>query len=156
MSDLTIANRRLTATVAKLPQGLDGAAVTAIAKNGADDVVVRVGSDTFVASGRGLNLDGVKPGAPVTLDGRAGQVLQVDRQLNTFVEGALAKPGLVVGGFSLLAGSVFLSSASGFMLQLGLLGAVTGVISAVMLNIGPALNGHFRKVDVDAVGKNRP
>ncbi len=150
MSDLTVANRRLTASVVKLPQGLDAAAAQAIAKNGADDVVIRIGADTFVASGRGLALGGVKAGTAATIDGRAGQVVQVDKQLNSLGEGLRAWPGLAVGGVGAAWGLVGFAQGvitGANMAGLGLILAAGAVVLGVAINVVPALYGHFRKVD---------
>src|SRR5688500_12255055 len=99
MPTITIAGKALAVdTLTPLKRGQELAALEAARQNGLDDVVIRIGEDAFVASGRGLKLGGVKPNAAVTVDGRVGNVVGTDRQLNSFKEGILAWPGLVVGG----------------------------------------------------------
>ena len=150
MSDLTVGNRRLPVAVTKLPQGLDAAAAQQIAKNGADDVVVRVGADTFVASGRGVNMKGLKPGAEVKVGGQVGQVIQVDKQLNSFGDGMLAWPGLAVGGVGAawgIGGFIQGLLAGANMAGIGLFIAGAAVVAGLAINLVPALYGHFRKVD---------
>ncbi|MDB5101183.1 MAG: hypothetical protein JWM80_5604 [Cyanobacteria bacterium RYN_339] len=152
MSNLTIKNRTFTPTqVTKLPAGQELSAMGAAAHNGADDVLIKVGQDHYMASGRGLPLGGVKTNDVVTIDGREGRVVAVDKQLNSFKEGILAWPGLAVGGLGAawgVGGFIQGILAGANMAGLGLIIAVGAVVLGVAINLAPALYGAFRKVDV--------
>ena len=150
MSDLTIKNRHLTpAKVTKLAAGQELSAMGAASKNGADDVLVQIGQDHYLASGRGLNLGGVKLNDKVTLDGKQGRVVAVDRQLNTFMEGMLAWPGLAVGGVGAawgIGGFIQGVLAGANMAGIGIILAGGAVALGLAINLAPALYGTFRKV----------
>jgi hypothetical protein len=152
MSDLTIKNRTFTpAKVTQLPADRGLAAMGAAQKNGADDVLIQVGKDQYLASGRGLPLNGVKTNDVVRFDGKEGRVVAVDRQLNSFKEGILAWPGLAVGGLGALwgvGGFVQGVIAGANMAGLGLIIAAAAVVVGVAINLVPALYGHFRKTSI--------
>lgn len=151
MSDLSIKGRVLRPTqVSSLPADRSAEKIARLGENGADDVVVRVGDELKVASGRGLALRGVKPGDAVTLDGKAGQVVQVDRQMNTFGEGMLAWPGLAVGGVGAAWGLVGFAQgvlAGANMAGLGLIIAAGALVAGAAINVVPAIWAATRKVD---------
>jgi hypothetical protein len=154
MSQLSINNRQLSpARVTALKPGQELSAVAAVKGNGADDVIFKVGNDTYLASGRGLALRGVKAGDPIKLDGQVGQVVTVDRQLNTFMEGMLAWPGLVVGGggaaFGIAAFVQGVLSGATFA-GLGIMLAGAALVAGLVINVAPAIYGAMRKPDYDA------
>lgn len=157
MAELSIRNRQLPiqkVTALRVDQGL--AATAAAKRNGADDVFIQVGQDQYVASGRGLALRGVKAGDSVTLDGKAGKVVLVDRQLNSFKDGLTAWPGLAVGGLGAAWGLV--GFAQGMLTGatfagLGLFLAVGAVAVGAAINLAPAAYGALRKVDYEAIGQ---
>ena len=152
MSNLSIKDRTLTpARVTKLAAGKEMEAIAAAQKNGADDVVFKIGEDHYLASGRGMALRGVKPSDAIKLDGKQGQVVMVDRQLNTFGEGMLAWPGLAVGGAGVAWGLV--GFAQGLMTGatfagLGLMLAGAAAVVGLAINLAPAAYGALRKVDL--------
>lgn len=152
MSDLSIKNRTLTpARVTKLTPGQELAAFAAAQKNGADDVVFKVGGDHYMASGRGLALRGVKADDAVKFDGKQGQVVMVDRQLNSFTEGLVAWPGLAVGGVGAAWGLI--GFAQGMLTGatfagLGLFLAGGAVLAGLAINLAPAAYGALRKIDL--------
>lgn len=151
MSEITVRNRVLhPAQVTKLPAGKAADALGAIAKNGADDLLVKVGEDTFQVSGRGMALRGVKPGDAVTLGGKAGKVQHVDRQLNSFGEGMVAWPGLAVAGVGTVWGAVgFIQGVmqgSAFS-GLGIMLAGAALVAGLVINLAPAAWGALRKVE---------
>lgn len=153
MSQLSINNRTLTpARVTALRPGQELSAVGALKGNGADDVLFKVGNDTYLASGRGLALRGVKTGDTVKIDGKVGQVVMVDRQLNSFGEGLLAWPGLLVGGGGVAWGLIgfvqgILSGAT--FAGLGILLAGAALVAGVVINLVPAIYGAVRKPDYE-------
>jgi hypothetical protein len=154
VANLTLQGRNLPVRqVAAIPAGNEAAALRAIQKNGADDVVFKLGNDTFVASGRGLALKNVKPNDEVTFEGRTGRVLSVDTELNSFKEGILAWPGLAVGGvvgtFG-MAGFVQGLLAGANMAGLGVIIAAGGLALGLAINLVPAAYGAWRKVSFGA------
>ena len=152
MANLTVQGRALPVRqVAAIRPGDEAASLRALQKNGADDVVFKVGADTYVASGRGLALKHVRPNDEVSLDGRKGRVLSVDQELNSFKEGILAWPGLAVGGvvgtFG-MAGFVQGILAGANMAGLGVIVAAGGLALGLAINMVPAAYGALRQVNL--------
>lgn len=52
----------------------------AIRVDGADNILLRIGEDTYLASAREMDLRGIEPGMPIDLDGKKGQVVYVDNE----------------------------------------------------------------------------
>lgn len=75
----------------KVPQ-----AITASHKNGADDVFIKAGTDTFVYTQSGLDLKDVKVGDPVRFGEQTGTVLAVDKQIDAPKDLGAALPSLAV------------------------------------------------------------
>ena len=75
------------ASIYKLRKGQEAAAIKAAEKDGADNVFFRMGQDTFVASGNGMKLKGIEPGALVVHQGGVGTVIAVDNEINSALEG---------------------------------------------------------------------
>ena len=157
MPEITVRNRVLSAEhVVKLPAGKGAEVLGAMAKNGADDVMVKVGEDTMVFSGRGMALGGVKAGQEVRVGDQVGTVLHVDKQLNSFMDGMKAWPGLAVAGVGGAWGLIGFAQgvlAGANMAGIGLIIAAGAVVAGVAINLVPAAYGALRKVDADAVGR---
>ncbi|MEB3187383.1 MAG: hypothetical protein VKP72_08090 [bacterium] len=66
----------------KLRPGTEKAAAAAARADGADNVFIQTGRDTFVSSARSLDLRDLKVGDVVTLEGRPGRVILVDDEAN--------------------------------------------------------------------------
>jgi hypothetical protein len=156
MSDITVKGRPLPyAHVRPLPADRVLAASRGIEANGTDDVIIKVGDSYHIASGRGLPLRGVKPNDPATLEGRPGNVVATDRQLNTFAEGLVAPPGLVVGGgIAALALAGFVQGllsegllAVGSLAGLSLLVAAGGLLVGLGVNALVGVFGEARPAD---------
>lgn len=157
MGNPTIDNKTLNAsTVVKLRHGQEIAAREAAKKNGADDVFFTLGRDSYVASGRGLNLKGVAAGTKIRYNGQEGTVTAVDNQVNSAKEGALkvvTPVAVAVGGAT--GGGAFVGGALGGLASAGAAGAAVGavVVGAYALAAGAvavgggAAYGAFRKAD---------
>lgn len=137
--------------------GKEDAAWSQARRNGSDDVMFKVGDVTHIASGRGLELGGLKPGDKLTLNGKEGEVIKVDDQVNTAKEGLrLATGGGLVGGIGfagvswLMIGAnidVFTSLLSKLRMT-GIMAAI-GILSGVVLGgLGGAFYGVARREDL--------
>lgn len=154
MSDLII-NGRVTQAhdIVRLKHGQEQAAIAAAKANGCDDVFFKLGEDTYVASAASMALGGTKVGSAVYLDGKKGQVVAIDNQLNgSLAEGLLHPAGDVVaaGGIAYGVAIALKYAATGW----GGLGVVYGLIGAgagLAINLVPTLVGHFRAKDFDAL-----
>lgn len=151
MTTLNVGGRDLHVTrIEAVKPGLEAAAFKRAEKNGADDVIFTIGTDTYHATGRGMKLGKIQPNDKVTLEGREGRVLAVDNQINTFMEGMTALPGLIVGGsigaFG-VAGFVQGMMAGANMAGIGLILASAGLALGLVINLVPAFYGALRKID---------
>ncbi len=153
MSDLII-NGRVTQPhdVLRLKRGQEQAAIAAARSNGADDVFFKLGDDTFVASAASMKLTGTKAGGVVYLDGKKGQVVAVDNQLNSLSEGLLHPAGdvVAVGGIVYGVATAIKYAATGWG-GLGLLYGLIGVGAGLAINLVPTLIGRFKTKDFDAL-----
>ena len=141
-------------SVTKLEPGTEQAAIAAAKKDGADNVFVQIGKDTWCASGRGLD----KPfkagkGDTVTLFGDEGKVIATDYQTNSFRSGAK------LGAFSSL-GVVAAAGVTGTILAAkGATGFLVGLakhspkvaLGVAAVTLGAGLYGALRTAHYDAV-----
>ena len=155
MSDL-IVNGRVTQAnmVLRIKRGQEQAAIAAAKTNGTDDVFIKIGDDTFAASAKSMKLLGTKAGAVAYIDGKKGQVVRVDNQLNGLLEGLLHPAGdvVAVGG---VAYGVFVAvkyAATGWG-GLGLLYGLAGLGIGLAINLVPTLIAKLRKQDFDVLRK---
>lgn len=128
--------------VVKLREGeVDRARKTAL-KDGADNVFFTIGRDTYVASGRGMALDELKVGDAVTHNDSQGDVIVVDDEVNTAVDGLKAFWPPVVGlsGFSALL----------FAIEASFLAPIAAAAVPGLLTLG-AVSGATKKVDFEAL-----
>ncbi|MBO9541926.1 hypothetical protein J7643_15165 [bacterium] len=154
MDKLNAGNRQLEASrVYKIRPGQELPAKAAAEKSGADDVFFRMGGDTFAATGRGMNLKGLKEGDTIEYKGQKGVIVSVDDRMNSAMDGlkapyaqamlgigaATAGGGAVLGaaGVGTIAGSVFVG---------GLIAVAAGVGF-----VGSAAYGALRSVKADAL-----
>lgn len=161
MPDITPSVQSLKAqSVVRVRPGQELAAAQTAKKNGADDVFFTIGQDTFVASGRGMALKGLKTGSAITHEGRQGTVTMIDNQVNTAGEGALKvlKPITIAAGGATAAGAAGgsflggLASAGGAGAAVG--AAVVGIYAAGVAAVavgGGALYGKVRDVDLESM-----
>jgi hypothetical protein len=150
MSSLIVNEKSYNVSLKPVGEGQERAVMDAAKKNGADDVLLKVGNDTFLASGRGLPIGRVKN--TVTLDGREGRVLDKNAELNTFGEGMRQRLGLWFAAPMVLIGSlVELSPGLGGGMTLRGAGLMFGIIPGLLLglvsNVPSALRGAFRKIE---------
>jgi hypothetical protein len=122
----------------KLRPGTEKAAAETARTDGADNVFIQAGRDTFVSSARSLDLRDLKVGDAVTLDGRPGRVTMVDDEANRPDEaasrafnriGEAARP--IVAG-STVAGGV----ASGIILADAAATVGSGASAAAAVAVG--------------------
>lgn len=152
MSDVIVNNHAIQPkALVRIKPGQEQAAIAAAKKNGLDDAFFKVGNDTFVASGEGLALRGAKAGDTVFLDGKRGQLVATDRQLNTFGEGFKNPAGLLVGGGGLAWGVVTYVTSLGAWKGLGVAIGLAGLAAGAVVNMFPAAFGAFRKKDEKAL-----
>lgn len=120
-----------------------------LAKNGSDDVLVRVDNDMFVASGRPLPVKEWNAGDPVEVVGRTGYVVALNDEAQTAQEGLrLAIPtGLLAAAVGLLGGGCLLCAAfsigfglSAFLPCLGI-GLGVGLLVGCLLLLKGAVDG---------------
>lgn len=138
MPELRVDGSRLKAeVVVRLHPEMVQQAKGAARANGADDVFFTVGTDTYVASGTGFSR-GIKVGDTVKFEGRTGQVVDADNEINTKREGIRAhlSAGAVAGvplaavaalGAKIFKGSsttVKLAAAAGGLLGLGAMAGI--------------------------------
>ncbi|MBM3266440.1 MAG: hypothetical protein FJZ01_02225 [Candidatus Sericytochromatia bacterium] len=155
MSTITIAGTTLQPTrLVKLDPANDLPARDLAKGNGADDLFIKVGGDTYVATGRGLPLSGVKKGTAVKVGERYGVVTAVDAQLNSAGEGARiglwTAAGTFVVSFPLILFISLLGSPA--LLPLGAVIATSLVLTALGGLLGGAAGALFgakRPVDTD-------
>ena len=161
MSNLKINGQEFNdVQLVKLQKGKTDAAIAKLnsGAQGADDVVFKIGDDTFVASGRDL-FDGKriagKPfiggeGISVELDGKQAEVLAWDNQANNGKE--CAKWSLQQ--FALLPAVVPAVLKGILKLRVNPLWAVgAGVVGLVGLITGGYAYGASRKINVEAQGE---
>jgi hypothetical protein len=151
MSKLTVIGRAIPqASVRPLEAEQVLATAREMKTNGADDVIIKMNDAYHIASGRGLALRGVQPNDPVTLDGRSGRVVTTDRQLNSFTEGLLAPPGLLIaGGFAALGTLILAAGLLGGVSLAGLAFSIAAPGLAVGLGINTVVGlfGAARRVE---------
>ncbi|MBM3269596.1 MAG: hypothetical protein FJZ01_18355 [Candidatus Sericytochromatia bacterium] len=124
------------AQLVKIGAGNESAALAEVERNGADDIVFKMANDTYVASGRGLDLGAIIPGQQVVVDKQAGVVTRIDDQLNAAAEGG-AIGGIT--GFVAAAGVVGVGALVVLGLGLNLYGLV--LVAAAAIAVVPALLG---------------
>jgi hypothetical protein len=85
-------------TLIKIQPGQEAAAIAVSKTDGADNIMVKLGKDTFMASGRNLDkAHKAHRGDAVRLFGETGEVVHTDYQMNSFRDGA-KKAGWIAGG----------------------------------------------------------
>ena len=80
MESIKVGARTVQVDVVKIRAGSEDAALRAMARDGVDNVAFKVGADTFVASGRDLDLKGLATWQTVERAGSTGHVLKLDRE----------------------------------------------------------------------------
>jgi hypothetical protein len=151
MPTLTLGNQvRNVDSVVRLRVGNDWEARRATMSDGADNVTFRVGNATYIASQRGMRLDGVRTQTPVRFMGQQGVVTEIDDEVNTRREAirdrwdqtmrnarntaiAVTTGGGVIGTGTAIAGAVKTGGAG-----LGAVLATIGTGAATGLGIGVA------------------
>ena len=81
MSEITVGNRALEATVVKLRQGSEKKALEVMSRDGVNNVAFKIGSDTYVASGHDLEVKGIAEWATVRHAGADGHVVKVNEEV---------------------------------------------------------------------------
>ncbi len=113
MAEITIGNRAVEATVVKLRPGSEKKALEVMSRDGVNNVAFKIDGDTFVASGRDLDVSGIEAWGTVRHAGANGHVLKVDPEV--LKPGFLQRWGLAGAGVGavgmpltgLLLGSLF-------------------------------------------------
>jgi hypothetical protein len=86
------------ASLIKVQPGQEAAALAVSKADGADNIIVKLGKDTYVASGRNLDkAHKAHKGDAVRLLGETGEVLHTNYELNSFRDGA-KRAGWAAGG----------------------------------------------------------
>jgi hypothetical protein len=109
MATVSIGNKTFDANVIKIRPGQELAAQQTAAHDGQDNTFFKLGSDTYVASGLGTYVQGLKNGDDVTFDGKRGTVVASNNEQDTkadlwatggitAVVTALAVGGAIVAG----------------------------------------------------------
>lgn len=83
MATVSIGNKTFDATVIKIRPGQELAAEQAAEHDGQDNTFFQLGGDTYVASGLGTHVQGLKNGAAVTFDGKRGTVVASNDEQDT-------------------------------------------------------------------------
>ncbi|GEM_PF-6545948 len=121
--------------------------IQALRKNGADDVLVKVGDDLVLASGRGMAVDRVKVGTSATVNGKLGQVVAVNAERNTYVEGIKHWLGPVVAVLPLVFG--LFNNARAFRV----LWVFVTVPVGAAINYASGVHAERRKIDLIPTGQ---
>lgn len=146
----TIKNHPMPVTVQRVRAGQEAAATTAAKKNGMDDLIFKVGNDTFVATGRGLAFAGLKEGGTVQTSAGAGRVVKIDNQVNTGWD-AVKQAGWIAGGVEVVAFLAALALTKGpgdatvrggFLLGGLIASAVVGVVSMPITALWAKMRHH--------------
>src|SRR5690242_929333 len=95
-------------SVLKIRQGMELPAMETAKKNGADDIFVKMGNDTYAVSGTGFHVKDLHLGDKVTLNGQQAEITFIDDQINSAMDGlksvgkaaalAAGTGGVAVGG----------------------------------------------------------
>lgn len=137
----------------KVQPGQEAAALAVAKTDGADNILVKVGRDTFMASGRNLDkAHKAQQGDAVRLFGETGEVLHADYQLNSFRDGAKTA-GWIAGGT--VAGAATLATVLACKGSKGMLSGLWRhspkiAIAAGAVVLGGALYGAVRRVNYGA------
>ena len=154
MASLTVTNKgTVNAPVTlKLRDGMEMAAPQVARKDGADNVFFTAGRDTYVSSGRGMDLSKLKVGDEVRFHGQKGKIILLDEETNTAADGvrAVAKSvdvGTKVTAFGGAVGGIVMAGswASG-------LGAFGAAVAAPAVAAGAAVGGGVGLLAAGAVG----
>ena len=138
MSNVTIGSKTIEATVLKIRRGEELAARETAEKDGMDNTFFKLGEDTYVASGPGTHVHGLKNGTEVTFNGKKGTVLssnnEQDTKMDLLVTGGLTAlvTAAAVGGA--IAGGGFLAPILAPILGLFTLGIGGGFTWEVVSN----------------------
>jgi hypothetical protein len=167
MADMMVLGKQIGApALVKVRAGKEDQALVIAKKNGADDVFVRVGKDTYVASGRDFDAKTVKAGHVVKVGDIEGVITSVDDQINSFKDGGQfgAPIGLGLGALAGVGTALWASASvpalvgpiGGFMapfVAMGVLGMALGAGAGAFLAVagGLALWASKRKIDLDAM-----
>ena len=182
MPSITLGNRtQIVDSVVRLRHGNDWEARRATMADGADNVTFRVGNATYIASQRGMRLEGLKTQSPVRFMGQQGVVTEIDDEVNTRREAvrdrwdqtmrnarntaiAVTTGGGVIGTGTAIAGAVKVGSTGLGSVLAGIgTGAATGLgigvvagaaigTGVVAVQLGTAANRAARRpVNVHAV-----
>ena len=112
MSNVTIGSKIIDATVMKIRSGQELAAREAAEHDGQDNTFFQIGGDTYVASGFGTHVHGLKNGTDVTFDGRRGAVVSSNNEQDTkadlWITGGLTAvvTAMAVGGAIVSGGTL--------------------------------------------------
>ena len=159
MAELRIGTRIVDATVVKLRAGSEGKALSAMTRDGVNNVAFKVGDDTYVASGKTLDLQDVKAWGAIRYGGEAGHVLKVD--------GEVLKPGFLkrwtlagvgVGAVGMPVTGAILGSLFGAMPALWEFGLFAGVGALVFGGVAAGWAGltawwNGKQAQRDVLGK---
>jgi hypothetical protein len=144
MSEINVNGRSIHAPFFnKVKQGKEEQAKQISKKDGLDDVFLKIGNDTFVASGKGLDVKGIKAGDPVKVDGREGTVVSVDNKINSAKEGALAMlaPTAVSGAVGGFAGFHYAMFSEGIMIAAPISGGLAAAAFGAAVLAGTVVLG---------------
>jgi hypothetical protein len=173
MANLTLRNGRSLQdlTIFRLRPGQEAAALQAASKDGADNVFFQAGRDTFVASGRGLDLSRLRAGDPIAAGDTTGKVIALDDEVNSASDGvnrvaekvtsrikAASMGGAVLGtGLVAAASAPELSVTTGVFMAWGgaamggiAIGVAAGAVGAVVTGVAAA-KGAFNHADMQAM-----
>ena len=129
----------------RIKAGQEIAAAEAARKDGADNLFFRVERDTYVASGRGMDLQKLKAGDGVVFDGRRGTVVTVDDELNSAGDGirqvgrAVDRGTKVTGASGGVAGAILAAAAVQTTTGFGAVLAPVAIAGGVGLGVGAGL-----------------
>lgn len=177
MPQITVNQQSLEVTrVIKIRSGLETDAARDARFDGADNVLFAIGADTYVASGRGLNLKNIHRGDRVNFSSQTGVVILTDDEINSAWDGMVS--GLKTGLQGSLPGGIVVGAFGSFFTyahatainrdiaevaprmkrvpagkaagRAGLIAAaVTAVALPVIGAVGGAVDGALRKPDFE-------
>ena len=152
--------RAATESLVKLQPGTENQAMAAAKKDGADNVFFKMGKDTFVASGRGMERFGrASKGDAVQLVGEQGvygergTVIGADYQRNTFLEGAKLTGSIALGavGATGITGLVLAAKGSPKFISVMARQSPKIAIGLGLVTVGVGIYTAFRSANFGAV-----
>ena len=137
MAQLNVGGRAFDAPVVKIARGQEGKALSAMTRDGRENVAFKIGGDTYVASSKDLDVKGLKAWDEVRLGEQVGHVLDVNHEVLTGASLRMAGiVGTLVGAVGMVTMGGILSTVFKMAMSVGEFGLFAGFGAVAFGGIG--------------------